>query len=403
VSGMRVALVYRRFNRGGSLERDVVQLAEGLARRGVDVHCYCNPDDRSIAPDGIRFHDVRPLLRSRSRFGQPIETGSFAAAATKALRRDRALYDVVDVTGVSAWEADVVTVHGVTKAMQRRWPEDAGRNFRAARLRAAAAPAVRPQIAVARWVERIQFRSSHVRAIAVTEEVRRDLIDVHTVAPERIDVIPPPVEFDLFAAANRADVRGELGLSSDTAVLLFVGHDFARKGLAFAIEALSGLPENVHLVVVGGGPRGQAETQAHKAGVRARVHFVGRTEHPEHYFAAADVLVLPTLQDPWGITLIEAMAAGVPVVTTAAAGASATVRAARAGVVLDDASANGVRGAVEWLLSDSDRRREVAARGREAAERLGVENHVDLVLRVYERVVSERRPHAVAAATAEAA
>jgi UDP-glucose:(heptosyl)LPS alpha-1,3-glucosyltransferase len=297
----------------------------------------------------------------------------------------------------------VVTVHGVTKAMQRRWPDDAGRNFRAARLRAAAAPAVRPQIAVARWVERIQFRSPHVRAIAVTEEVRRDLVDVHRVAPERIDVIPPRVEFDLFAVANRGDVRGDLGLSPDTAVLLFVGHDFARKGLAFAIEALSGLPENVHLVVVGGGPRGQAETQAHKAGVRARVHFVGRTEHPEDYFAAADVLVLPTLQDPWGITLIEAMAAGVPVVTTAAAGASATVRAARAGVVLDDASANGVRGAVEWLLSDSDRRREVAARGREAAERLGVENHVDLVLRVYERVVSERRPRAVAAATAEAA
>jgi glycosyltransferase involved in cell wall biosynthesis len=400
---MKVALVYRNFSLGGSLERDVVLLAKGLVARGVEVHCYCNPDARTVDLDRVEFHDVRPLVRSRSRFGQPLETASFAASATRAIRRDRDRYDVVDVTGVSAWEADVVTVHGVTKALQRRWPEDAGRAYRAARTRAILGPVLRPQIAVARTIERVQFRSRLPRVIAVTDEVRRDLIEVHAVSPDRIDVIHPPVEVERFRRADGGAVRAELRLEAAEAVLLFVGHDFARKGLANAIGALVGLPDTVHLVVVGEGERGPFENLAGHAGVRERVHFVGPTEEPERYFAAADVLVLPTLQDPWGITLVEAMAAGVPAVTTAVAGASAALRAAEAGIVLDEGAPDELGPALAALLEDAPRRRELGARGRAAAERFGLERHLDLVLRVYEQARAERLPAALHAASAEAA
>jgi UDP-glucose:(heptosyl)LPS alpha-1,3-glucosyltransferase len=389
---LRVALVYRNFGFGGSLERDVVLLARGLVRREIEVHCYCNPETRTAELEGVEFHDVRPVARSRARLGQPIETLSFAAAATRALRRDRARYDILDVTGVSAWEADVVTVHGVTKALQHRWPDDAGRDFRAARARATISPVLRPQIGVARAIERIQFRSHGFRrAIAVTEQVRRDLIHVHSVPEERIDVVHPPVDLERFSGTDGRAVRAELGLEPADEILLFVGHDFRRKGLADAITALAGLPEDVHLLVVGDGERGPFEAQADGAGLSERVHFAGGTEEPERYFEAADIFVLPTLQDPWGITLVEAMAAGLPIVTTTVAGASAAVKEAGAGIVLPERSPSELRAALAALLGEPARRRELGERGRAAGGRFGLERHVDLVLAAYEGARREER------------
>ena len=100
---MRIALVYRNFNLGGSLERDEVFLARGLIELGHEVHCYCNPDTSTAEIPGATFHDVRPWVVSSSRLGRPIERGSFALAATRALRHDRANYDIVDVCGTSGW------------------------------------------------------------------------------------------------------------------------------------------------------------------------------------------------------------------------------------------------------------------------------------------------------------
>jgi UDP-glucose:(heptosyl)LPS alpha-1,3-glucosyltransferase len=391
---MRVALVYRNFSFGGSLERDVVTLARGLVERGIEVHCYCNPETRSAAAEGVVFHDVRSTGRSRSRLGQPLETLSFAASATRALRRDRRLYDVIDVTGVAAWTADVVTVHGVTKALQRRWPEDSGRGYRAARARAALGPLLRPQIAVARAIERLQFGAQRARrAIAVTEAVAQDIVDVHGFPRELIDVIRPPVDVSTFQQAlDGAQLRAELGIRPGEILLLFVGHDFARKGLDAAIAALPLLPGHVHLAVVGEGNRTAFEARAAEAGVQQRVLFAGRTDQPERYFAAADVFVLPTRQDPWGITLIEAMAAGVPVVTTAAAGSSAAVRAAGAGLVLDENSPSAIAAAVASLVDDPALRRELGLRGPAAAEPFGAAHHVELVLQSYERALAVARP-----------
>jgi UDP-glucose:(heptosyl)LPS alpha-1,3-glucosyltransferase len=391
---MRVALVYRHFSFGGSLERDVVTLARGLVERGIEVHCYCNPETRSAAAEGVVFHDVHSTLSSRSRFGQPLETLSFAASATRALRRDRRLYDVIDVTGVAACRADVVTVHGVTKALQRRWPEDSGRDYRAARARAALSSLLRPQIAVARAIERLQFGAQRARrAIAVTEAVAQDIVDVHGFPRELIDVIRPPVDVSTFRkAVNGGELRAELGILPDEILLLFVGHDFARKGLAAAIAALPLLPGHVRLAVVGEGNRTDFEARAADAGVKQRVVFAGRTDEPERYFAAADIFVLPTRQDPWGITLIEAMAAGVPVVTTGAAGSSAAVRAAGAGLVLDDDSPPTLAAAVASLVNDPVLRRELGQRGPAAAEPFGAAHHVELVLQSYERVLAVARP-----------
>jgi UDP-glucose:(heptosyl)LPS alpha-1,3-glucosyltransferase len=386
---MRVALVFRHFNLKGSLERDSVLAARGLADLGVEVDCFCDPETRVEIP-GVRFRDVRPLARSRARIRYAAECLSFAARATHLLRRERNAYDVIDVRGTSAWEHDVVRVHGVTRAETRRWVDGPGRAYRWAGARSTLSPLLRPQVGVTRAIERRQFRPGiYRRVIAVTERVRRDLVEVHGVPPELVDVLPPPIDIEAFSAPADGAVRRELSIGPDETLLLFVGHDFDRKGLGDAIAALAGLPAATHLVVVGDGDVTRAQAAVQRAGIEGRVHFVGRTAEPQRYYGAANLLVLPTRQEPWGIPLIEAMAAGVPTLTTSVAGAAPLVESLGTGVVLADPTVPELRAAIAGLIADPDRRARMSIAGLREISRFGVAEQARQTVAIYERVLSK--------------
>ena len=388
---MRVAFVYRNLNRSGSLERDSVFLLEGLARRGVELHCYCDPGT-SVDVDGVVRHDVVPLTRSRSRLGFPLLRWSFASRATKALRADRRRYDLVHVVGVSAWEHDVVHVPAVMAAEQARWPELAGRGYPAAQARARLAPVLHPEVAAVRTIERLQFRPGrYVRATVVTEKVRDDLVRIHGVPAERIDIVPPAVEVARFAGAKDGSLRRKLSIGPEGKVVLFIGHSFERKGLADAVAALAQTGEDAHLVVVGSGETEPYKREAESLGVGTRVHFTGAVDSPEEYYAAADLLVLPTRSDPWGIPVIEAMAAGIPVVTTDAAGSASAAERAGAALVVPARSPSRLAEAIGDLLGDPAKREEMGARGRAEAGRYDISSVLDTTLAIYEQALAERR------------
>jgi UDP-glucose:(heptosyl)LPS alpha-1,3-glucosyltransferase len=171
-------------------------------------------------------------------------------------------------------------------------------------------------------------------------------------------------------------------------VLLFVGDDLHRKGLDHVIAALAAI-EGPHLVVVGSSSeQDEFRRLAARAGVAARVHFAGRTKSPERYYASADMLVLPTKNDPWCIPLIEAMASGIAVISTAAAGASETVRNAEAGIILDAPTDGSVREAIETLARDGDGRQRMGERGRAAATTFSIAAHARAVADAYERALA---------------
>ena len=387
---MRVALVYQSFGLATSLERDRVLLARALVAEGVDVHCYGNVDERTADVPGATFHNVGPRVSSpRSRLGHPVEYGRFALAATQTLRRERARYDLVDVSGTTAWEHDVVRVHAVQEAEQRRWPTRGGRTFRGARARAFLAPVLHPKLGLARGIERLQFRPGRFRlALAVSDEVARDLEEVHRVPPGKIEVIPYAVDLERLRAPADAALRSRLGLGADDSIALFVGHDFDRKGLGEAIDALAAAEPPVHLAVVGDGVREPYARAADRLGVAARVHFLGATDAPEELYHDADLFLAPTREDVWGIGIIEAMAAGVPVVTTSVAGAASAVSAAGAGLVVEPGSTNALAEAIAAVVRDPARRREMAERGRATATAFDVRAIGRAVLTAYERLLA---------------
>lgn len=127
-----------------------------------------------------------------------------------------------------------------------------------------------------------------------------------------------PQHFRPPSAQERAEQRARLGLAEDDVVVLFIGHEFDRKGLPVLMAALPRLPERFRLLVVGGTP-GMIETasgHAAELGVAGRVQFVGTVPDPRDALHAADVFALPSAYEAFPLVVLEALASGVPVVAS---------------------------------------------------------------------------------------
>ena len=169
--------------------------------------------------------------------------------------------------------------------------------------------------------DRIRYRGHTHRAIvALTDQEAQLLVDTYGRMDLPIRVIANGVDLDRFrpaSEAERARARASIGLSGDSLVAVFIGHEFERKGLPIVVDALRQAP-GVSLLVVGGTPdqirhsRGQSE----RLGVADRVHYLGPQPDPVPFLQAADVFVLPSAYESYGLVIMEALASGVPVVST---------------------------------------------------------------------------------------
>lgn len=169
--------------------------------------------------------------------------------------------------------------------------------------------------------DRIRYRGRTHRAIvALTSSEAELLRTTYGRVRAPIHVIPNGVDIDRFRPpepAERAEARAALGIGDDRTVAAFIGHEFERKGLPTAITALRTASE-VTLLVVGGTPDRvrRAEAHAREAGVGDRVLFVGSRADPMPYLWAADMLVLPSAYEANALVVLEALACGLPVVST---------------------------------------------------------------------------------------
>lgn len=170
--------------------------------------------------------------------------------------------------------------------------------------------------------------------------------------------------------------------------VLFVGRHEPRKGLGVLIESLRWLPDDLKVWVVGEGP--ETDKLCQKTKNDERVEWLGRIDEREKLsrMRGADVFCAPSLRgESFGVVLVEAMAAGTPVVASEIDGYSRVARSGREAVLVmpDDSSALAV--ALEKVLSDSDLRDELVRNGRERAEEFSMRRLADCYLQAYETVV----------------
>jgi UDP-glucose:(heptosyl)LPS alpha-1,3-glucosyltransferase len=191
-----------------------------------------------------------------------------------------------------------------------------------------------------------------------------------------IGVVPNGVDTERFHPTNRDlhrdATRRELGLDPVQAMVLFVGNSWSRKGLSTAIEAMrewEGWAPT--LVVVGDGSPGPF-LEGLPGHVAARIIFVGRRrDDVQRFYAAADVFLLPTLYEPFGLVILEALASGLPAVVSASAGAAEWLVDGEDAILLKDpANAGEVRRALETVLMNGDVARRLSINGRRRAEEM---------------------------------
>lgn len=181
---------------------------------------------------------------------------------------------------------------------------------------------------------RAMTQAAHA-SIAVSQALADRLVDLGA-PPERVHTLRNGVDPDRFAPQPRDVARRRLGVPESGTCLLMVGNLVELKGHAIAIEALVQWPGTL-LLLVGAGPHeGALRALAHQLGVQERVRFVGQVAQADlkWWYSAADALLLCSSREGWPNVLLESMACGTPVVSTAVSGTPEMVNAPEAGVLM---------------------------------------------------------------------
>lgn len=213
--------------------------------------------------------------------------------------------------------------------------------------------------------------------LSLSEYVKKDILLHYPNLPgDRLITLFNAVDLDRFTPAVRS--------AGQKVTALFVGQDFERKGLPQAAKAVAELREqNVRLTVVGKSKVALGLSPQHAR----RVTFVGNVDDPRPFYRDADFLVLPTRHDPCSLVVLEALAMGLPVISTKFNGACEIMTDGVHGFVLPDPNdINALAEAMRKLL-DPGLRQRMSAACLELRPRLSYEHHLDRLLEIYEQRV----------------
>ena len=211
------------------------------------------------------------------------------------------------------------------------------------------------------------------QVIAVSEAVRRFCVLEQGIPPERVQVIPNGVELDRFATVweQRVAKRAELGLEGGF-VILSIARLQPVKGLTDLIRAVGLLRNRVDrplLLVVGGGPqKAELDRLVATAGLAGLVRLEGEVSDPRPYLAAADVFALASTREGLPNALLEAMAAGLPIVATRVGGVPEAVEDGISGLLVHPGNPEALAEAIVRLWKDPEMRRQLGAN---ASRRVG--------------------------------
>mgnify|MGYP001351482006 CR=1 FL=1 len=376
----RIAVVIPKFGLVGGAEGFAAALTERIAADPrFEVHVFANR--WADSSERIVFHRV-PIVR----FPKFLTTSSFAWFAGREIAA-AGPFDLIH-THDRISRADVYTMHGIP---HRWWV----RKVRGKRMSLF-------DRALARVEDRLVSEGGCRRFLAVSELTRKIFLDEYPVDPARVTVVHPGIDASPYAKLDRErcrrEIRGRFGIGPDEPLILFVSMNFAVKGLDHLLRGLgrlrAGSPEKrFRLLVIGRGDQKAYGGLARELGLGDAALFAGavaREKLPEFYLAG-DLYAMLSRFDTFGMVVLEAMAAGLPVLISGSVGARDIVREGENGFVVENPDdPEAVAGRIETMLRCDT----LAQMGREALKTAG-ENSWDAtvarVLTVYEEIWADQR------------
>ncbi len=374
---MRLGVIRQRYTAFGGAERFLERAIDALLDRNVGVSIYTRqwPEARSGR--------LEPVICNPFYVGRLWRDASFGRAVRQALERDRP--DIVQ----SHDRVEGCDVFRAGDGLHKSWLDERVRiGGTLERISLAANPYHRFVLEA----EARLFASPRLKAVVCNSQmVASDLRSGFPIDGSKIHVIynaVDPASFGPQVRVGRHEMRASLGLDESHFAFLLVGSGYRRKGVPTAIRALARLPSHVRLVIVG---RETHMTRyrmlAGKAGVSARVVFAGPQRDPRPYYGAADAFVLPTIYDPLANTVAEALACGLPVVTSTRCGAGELVVKARAGWLCDSADDAAFAELMSRLL-DPLEREQASSRAASAVSSLTPDAMTAQMLALYQNVLA---------------
>jgi len=373
-------VVIPKYGLVGGAEGFAAELTERIAMNfRFDVHVFANR--WGVSSDRVTFHKI-PAIQ----FPRFLSSPGFAWFAGREIFA-AGPFDLIH-THDRIFRADVYTMHGIP---HRWWVREVRKKGMSLFDRS-----------LARVEDRLVSEGGCRRFLAVSELTRKIFLDEYPIDPARVTVVHPGIDASPYAKLDRErcrrEIRGRFGIGPDEPLILFVSMNFAIKGLDHLLRGLgclrTGSPEKrFRLLVIGRGDEKAYGGLARELGLDDAVLFTGAVaqEKLPEFYLAGDLYAMLSRFDTFGMVVLEAMAAGLPVLISGAVGARDIVREGENGFIVENpADPEAIAERIETMLHGDARER----MGREALKTAG-ENSWDRtvarVLTVYEEIWADQR------------
>lgn len=388
---MRIALISERVGASlGGAEKYAALLVPQFLAAGHTVDVLARAIAAADLPADAQLRLIKPGLTGGL---QSLQDLAFHRECRR--QRERSHYDVACGIG-GPWPCDVLLmVQGTWRGKLAQRQSPAAGPFSQALRRLSRLFRVRQQ--AREWLFRGQLRSG-THLVAPSRLVADELTGLYGVPAEQVTVVYNGIESPR-AAARTADVRREFrrrhNLADSDVALLFVARQYRHKGLWPLLTAFSELRQSApraQLVVCGSRRDDVYRRHANGLGIARHVRFLGAVADVHECYAGSDVFVLPTSYDTCSLVVLEAMAAGLPAITTRQNGAAELITDGRDGFTLD--SPRQLDRLVELLrrlVDDADLRQRMGQHARQRGPSFGLERQVAPLLTVCQRVVDRQR------------
>lgn len=245
------------------------------------------------------------------------------------------------------------------------------------------------------FLEKRRFRNNIAMPVITNSQFAKNGITTfYPIKTDKIYVIYNGVDSNLFTPKKKNTdgkrLRSKLEIPENDCIILFVGNDLKRKGLGYLIKALSILKakgmKKFRLLVVGNGKQFNYKLMAQKERVEKEIYFLKYSETIDEYYASADILVLPTIFDPFSNVVLEAMASGLPVITTYNNGASEIIEDGISGMIVKVSDiVNELVAKISFLESPAQRLK-IGVEARRVAERFTWEKTNNEIMSLYKSI-----------------
>ena len=378
---MNIAFIARRYDRVGGTEIDLYHLTQLLAKLGHEVTIYCQQVRVSPAP-GISIKKV-PSIGA----GRLMHMLSLAWIAPKQAYSGE--HDIV-IGFTRVLKQDLVRCGGGThKLFVDKMKASEGTIKGALR-----SISLYHNTLIA--IEKRQFQRGCKKILAISEIVKDEIMSVYDVAEEKIEVIYDGIDTKRFSPENRekysSEIREKFSIPEDAFVALFLGSGYKRKNLSTIIEALPNVEGDIYCLVVGGDKSPQTYASKAKAlGIGERVIFGGVQKEAHKFYGACDIFVIPSLQEAFGNVVLEAMASGLPAITTSLSGASEVMKGDLKQLILNNPCDALELAKIITRLTDKSLRDRLAKEAREIAKAYTLEANAKAIEALCKKTLEENQ------------